>query len=76
MLPLRDVIVLVRLGYAAQLITNDVKVQAAMRLAGFRNWTNFNRQFRRRFGATPAEYRARHRRDGSMGKSGNSSLHP
>jgi AraC-like DNA-binding protein len=67
--PLRDVIILVRLGYAARLIVDGTKIEAAMRLAGFRNWTNFNRQFRRRLGGTPAEYRAQHLGDTSTGES-------
>jgi methylphosphotriester-DNA--protein-cysteine methyltransferase len=42
----RDIITYCCLTYAAHLIGTGTKVDAAMRLAGFHNHTNFNRQFR------------------------------
>jgi AraC-like DNA-binding protein len=44
---------------AARLIEEGTKIEAAMRLAGFSNWTNFNAQFRREFGLNPRDDRAR-----------------
>jgi methylphosphotriester-DNA--protein-cysteine methyltransferase len=45
------------LTHAGMLIRNGTKIEAAMRLAGFRNKTNFNKQFNRRFGALPNQCR-------------------
>ena len=45
------------LSHAASLIREGMKIEAAMRLAGFRNKTNFNKQFARRFGMLPKKYR-------------------
>lgn len=42
---------------AAALVVDGMKIEAALTLAGFNHHTNFNRQFRKRFGMNPAEYR-------------------
>jgi AraC-like DNA-binding protein len=44
--------------YAAHLIGNGVKVEAAMALAGFRNHTHFNERFREYLACLPHEARA------------------
>src|SRR4029453_11725825 len=43
----------VRLGHAAALIRDGVKVEAVSLLVGYRSKKNFYRQFKRRFGMTP-----------------------
>ena len=45
--------------YAAHLIGSGIKVEAAMTLAGFRNHTHFNEQFRRCLGCLPREFRGK-----------------
>jgi AraC-like DNA-binding protein len=55
--PLRDAITVACIQHAAELLADGVKVEAAMHLAGFHHWSNFNRQFRRVFGTTPGCYR-------------------
>src|SRR5262245_27085989 len=45
--------------YAGLLIHNGTKIEAAMRLAGFHNKTNFNRQFTKHFGALPKAFQDR-----------------
>jgi transcriptional regulator GlxA family with amidase domain len=47
----------VRLDRASTLIRDGVKVEAVSLLVGYRSKKNFYRQFRRRFGTTPFEYR-------------------
>lgn len=54
---LRSVLTRACLSYAENLICDGTKIEAAMRLAGFRNKTNFNAQFSRRFGALPNQWR-------------------
>jgi AraC-like DNA-binding protein len=55
--PLRHIITVACLQHAAELLADGVKVEAAMHLAGFHHWSNFNRQFRRVFRTTPGRYR-------------------
>jgi AraC-like DNA-binding protein len=55
--PLRQIITVACLQHAAELLADGVKVEAAMHLAGFHHWSNFNRQFRRVFRTTPGRYR-------------------
>lgn len=54
----RDVIILTRVAYAPARITAGDKICAAMFLAGFRNKSNFNRQFRACLGCSPSEFRS------------------
>jgi AraC-like DNA-binding protein len=55
----RDALTYSCVTYAQLLIRRGTKIQAAMRLAGFQQKTNFNRQFRRFLGALPSEARKR-----------------
>src|SRR5262245_1998881 len=55
----RELITYGCLLYALREISCGVKVEAAMRLAGFRNRTNFNRQVREYFACRPIEFRNR-----------------
>ena len=55
--PMRHWLTSVRLGHAAALIRDGVKVEAVSMLVGYRSKKNFYRQFRRRFGTTPLGYR-------------------
>jgi AraC-like DNA-binding protein len=52
------------LTIAERLLCHGTKVEAAMLLAGLHNRTSFNRQFGRRFGCRPSEYKHRHAGDG------------
>jgi len=45
--------------YAQLLIRQGIKISAAMRIAGFRQRTNFNRQYREFLGELPRESRSR-----------------
>ncbi len=45
---------------ARQLLESDASVSEIAFAAGFNNLSNFNRQFRNRFGCTPRDYRATH----------------
>jgi AraC-like DNA-binding protein len=56
---MRDVIAWSCLTYAADLILDGTKVEAAALAAGFRNRTNFNHQFRDYLGCQPANWRRR-----------------
>ncbi len=51
----RDALTYSCLTYARLLVQRGTKIEAAMRLAGFHNKTNFNRQFSRFFIGRPAE---------------------
>ena len=55
----RDLITYGCLLYAANLISKRTKCEAAMTLAGFRNKTNFNRDFRTYLGCLPHEFAGR-----------------
>ena len=48
-----------RVDHAARNIQHGMKIEAAIRFAGFTNRTNFNRLFRRYYGCVPREYRSR-----------------
>jgi methylphosphotriester-DNA--protein-cysteine methyltransferase len=52
----RELVTHARVTYAAKLLTEGTKVDAVILLAGFRNRTNFGRQFREFLGCTPGEY--------------------
>jgi AraC-like DNA-binding protein len=52
----------VRVRQGARLIRSGAKIDAVALLTGYRSKKNFYEQFRRQFGLTPGEYRARHRR--------------
>lgn len=54
---LQDLITFGCISYAAETICNGGKIFAAMRIAGFRNKTNFNKQFYAFLGMTPSQYR-------------------
>jgi methylphosphotriester-DNA--protein-cysteine methyltransferase len=51
----RDALTYSCLTYARMLIQRGTKIEAAMRLAGFHNKTNFNRQFSRFLTCEPGE---------------------
>ena len=51
----RDALTYSCLTYARLLIQRGTKIEAAMRLAGFHNKTNFNRQFSRFFVERPGD---------------------
>jgi AraC-like DNA-binding protein len=51
------------LDYAAGLLHESIKVEAALRLAGFRHYSSFCRQVRLRFGCLPSEFAERDRVD-------------
>ena len=55
--PAREMITYGCLTYAARLIAEGVKIEAAMLIAGFHNKTNFCRQFREFLGCQPGRYR-------------------
>lgn len=57
--PFRDFITYGCITYAAELISHGVKVEAAMTLAGFKNWTNFVRQCRAFLGCAPHDLKRR-----------------
>ena len=53
----RDALTYSCVTYARRLITQGTKVEAAMRLAGFHQKTNFNRQCREFFAQSPRDWR-------------------
>src|SRR5688500_6341705 len=53
--PARDIITFAAVAYAALMISQGTKVEAAMLMAGFRNKTNFCVQFRTWLGCRPGE---------------------
>jgi methylphosphotriester-DNA--protein-cysteine methyltransferase len=55
----RDVLTYSCITYAQLLIRQGIKISAAMRIAGFRQRTNFNRQYREFLGELPRESRSR-----------------
>ncbi|MGH9349981.1 MAG: helix-turn-helix domain-containing protein [Vicinamibacterales bacterium] len=55
---MREYLARLRLERAARMIREGVKVEAVALEVGYRSKKNFYRQFRRRFGTTPALYRA------------------
>lgn len=55
---MREYLARMRLERAARMIRDGVKVEAVALEVGYRSKKNFYRQFRRRFGTTPALYRA------------------
>ena len=55
--PMRLWLTNVRLGHAAVLIRDGVKIEAVSMLVGYRSKKNFYRQFKRQFGTTPLGYR-------------------
>lgn len=55
---MREYLARMRLERAARLIREGVKVEAVALEVGYRSKKNFYRQFRRRYGTTPALYRA------------------
>lgn len=54
---LRELIVTARINLAASQIEAGEKIMAVRAAAGYRDTSSFNRQFRRRFGCTPQQYR-------------------
>lgn len=54
---IRDVMIETRIRFAAGQIRRGIKIEAARRLSGFQHVSNFNTQFRRRFGCLPHQYR-------------------
>lgn len=61
---MREYLARLRLDRAATLIRDGVKVEAVALEVGYRSKKNFYRQFRRRFGTTPAHYRAEAKEEG------------
>jgi len=59
-LTVREYILFLRMTEAARQLTRGVKVEAVALLVGFRSRTNFYRQFKAWFGATPARWRRHH----------------
>jgi YesN/AraC family two-component response regulator len=57
-LSMREYLARMRLERAARLIREGAKVEAVALEVGYRSKKNFYRQFRRRYGTTPALYRA------------------
>jgi methylphosphotriester-DNA--protein-cysteine methyltransferase len=56
----RAYVALTRMERAARAIRDGEKVEAVALEVGYRSKKNFYRQFKRRFGTTPAKYRATH----------------
>ena len=54
---LRELIVTARINLAARQIEAGEKIMAVRAAVGYRDTSSFNRQFRRRFGCTPQQYR-------------------
>lgn len=52
--PVRQLIVLSAVTVAAELIRDGIKIEAAISMTGFKNRTNFYRQFRRYFQKLPS----------------------
>jgi AraC-like DNA-binding protein len=55
----REMLCAACLTHAADMIGQGTKIEAALRLSGFRGKANFNRQFKKCFGCLPHELRAR-----------------
>jgi AraC-like DNA-binding protein len=55
--PARDMITFSAVSFAASLISQGTKIEAAMLMAGFRNRTNFCAQCRRWLGCLPSQIR-------------------
>jgi two-component system response regulator YesN len=54
----RDYLTRVRLGHAAALIREGVKIEAVALSVGYRSKKNFYQQFRKHFGTTPVVFRS------------------